>query len=677
MPPSNARRPRSSEQGVVLIITLLLLSLLAALSLAMVVSVSSDSLINGYYRNYRGAFYAADSGINVARQTLVDKILAAIPAGSFSTTTAPIPAATTATALSQVLSTSSSGYGSWTPINTNGASGSWNGNFEIVNTGANPTSLSLQLAAASGLPVCSAGNANAPCNPCPTPISYTQCNTTGTGASIAVTGYKYVYSYVITSVGQARGSEQTTIQDSGTLTFNVTVQPTPGTLTSFAGWAEFDDQSGLCDGSGEYQMPGLYTGPVATNGGWTFGTGSPGYTFQDPITSHSSNAGFLYSNGTCHSVAASSDKCTSGGCNGQTINPVFKAGLTLGVPTIALPQNSYSQERAVLDSEGIDTTPVTQSTLSSSNLKTVSGAGYPSSGSVTSGVYIPYTTSGSGAGATHTLQGGGIYVEGSATVTLSTAGTSQQVFTILQGTTTTTVTIDNAANTTTMASKVGSGSTTSITMTGVPQQLDASANFMRDATMLFVDGTVTALSSTYDGSGNSLPAIQNGSAVTITAANDINITGDLRYVTEPVTMSQVGSTPADTLVPANNSGQVLGIFTSGGNINLNNGQKSKNMELDASVAAIASGKNWGVTTGSNCTAGQLTSTLTVMGGIIDNVNSCVKAQALNELFDQRFQQGGFAPPWFPSTTVGSPGISTATISASKPQRTKWVVLSSN
>ena len=129
VPPSNARRPRSPEQGVVLVITLLLLSLLAALSLAMVVSVSSDSLINGYYRNYRGAFYAADSGINVARQTLVDKILAAIPAGSFSTTTAPIPAATTATVLSQVLSTSSSGYGSWTPINTNGASGSWNGQF--------------------------------------------------------------------------------------------------------------------------------------------------------------------------------------------------------------------------------------------------------------------------------------------------------------------------------------------------------------------------------------------------------------------------------------------------------------------------------------------------------------------------------------------------------------------
>jgi Tfp pilus assembly protein PilX len=664
VPPSNARRPRSPEQGVVLVITLLLLSLLAALSLAMVVSVSSDSLINGYYRNYRGAFYAADSGINVARQTLVDKILAAIPAGSFSTTTAPIPAATTATVLSQVLSTSSSGYGSWTPINTNGASGSWNGNFEIVNTGANPTSLSLQLA-----PIATA--------PCPTTITYTQCNTTGTGASTTVTGYKYVYSYVITSVGQARGSEQTTIQDSGTLTFNVTVQPTPGTLTSFAGWAEFDDQSGLCDGSGEYQMPGLYTGPVATNGGWTFGTGSPGYSFQDPITSHSPNAGFLYSNGTCHSVPASSDKCTSGGCNGQTINPVFKAGLTLGVPTIALPQNSYSQERAVLDSEGIDTTPVTQSTLSTSNLKTVSGAGYPSSGSVTSGVYIPYTISGSGAGATNTLQGGGIYVEGSATVTLSTAGTSQQVFTIVQGTTTTTVTIDNTANTTTMASKVGSGSTTSIIMTGVPQQKDASANFMRDATMLFVDGTVTALSSTYDGSGNSLPAIQNGSAVTITAANDINITGDLRYVTEPVTMSQVGTTPADTLVPANNSGQVLGIFTSGGNINLNKNQTSNNMELDASVAAIGSGKNWGVTTGNNCSAGQLTSTLTVMGGIIDNVNSCVKAQALNELFDQRFQQGGFAPPWFPSTTVGSPGISTATISASKPQRTKWVVLSSN
>ena len=27
--------------------------------------VFSDTMINGYYRNYRGSFYAADSGVNV------------------------------------------------------------------------------------------------------------------------------------------------------------------------------------------------------------------------------------------------------------------------------------------------------------------------------------------------------------------------------------------------------------------------------------------------------------------------------------------------------------------------------------------------------------------------------------------------------------------------------------
>jgi type II secretory pathway component PulK len=43
----------STEQGAALVTTLLLLLLMTAMSLTMVLSVSSDMLINGYYRNYR------------------------------------------------------------------------------------------------------------------------------------------------------------------------------------------------------------------------------------------------------------------------------------------------------------------------------------------------------------------------------------------------------------------------------------------------------------------------------------------------------------------------------------------------------------------------------------------------------------------------------------------------
>src|SRR5689334_5119081 len=63
-------------RGAALVITLILLALLSAASVAMVMLVSSDTMINGYYRNYRGSFYAADSGVNVVVQAMKNSILA-------------------------------------------------------------------------------------------------------------------------------------------------------------------------------------------------------------------------------------------------------------------------------------------------------------------------------------------------------------------------------------------------------------------------------------------------------------------------------------------------------------------------------------------------------------------------------------------------------------------------
>src|SRR5256885_8014716 len=84
------RGKRNQEQrGIALVTTLLLLLLLTGLSLAMVMSVKSDMMINGFYRNFRGSFYAADSGLNIARRSIVTDLMAAIPA-TFSATTQPI-----------------------------------------------------------------------------------------------------------------------------------------------------------------------------------------------------------------------------------------------------------------------------------------------------------------------------------------------------------------------------------------------------------------------------------------------------------------------------------------------------------------------------------------------------------------------------------------------------------
>src|SRR6266850_3795135 len=90
-----ARRHRWNERGVALVTALLLLSLMSAMALAMVISSNSDMLVNGYYRNFRGSFYAADSGLSIARQDMVTQLLAAVPA-TFSASTQPIPAGTDA-----------------------------------------------------------------------------------------------------------------------------------------------------------------------------------------------------------------------------------------------------------------------------------------------------------------------------------------------------------------------------------------------------------------------------------------------------------------------------------------------------------------------------------------------------------------------------------------------------
>src|ERR1700759_1572224 len=116
---------RRSERGIALATTLLLVTLLSAMSLAMVLSVSSDMLINGYYGNERGSFYAADSGATIARQAIISGVLAAVP-GTFSATMQPIPSGTNSNVQTSILST----YGTSTPIV--GAAGSWPEKFTIT-----------------------------------------------------------------------------------------------------------------------------------------------------------------------------------------------------------------------------------------------------------------------------------------------------------------------------------------------------------------------------------------------------------------------------------------------------------------------------------------------------------------------------------------------------------------
>jgi Tfp pilus assembly protein PilX len=605
--------PRPDERGVALVTTLLLLLLMTGMTVAMMLSVNSDMLINGYYRNFRGSFYAADSGLNIARQAILNQLRASVP-GSFSTTTQPIPAGTEANVRSYIGST----YGSFQRITGNGqAASAWPEKFKI-----DPATVSLTL---------------------------TSCAVQGGGGTCAaptgtVTGYTYIYSYSLTAIGQSAGTENTTLVDKGSLIINATLAPSSGTTQSFAGWGMFIDKSTICDGS--TLVPGTISGPVFSNGAWNFGT-SGRYIFTDSVGSANPKAGYQFSGG-CQQVAGST--ATSGS---TTIAPTFQSTFNLGQNSIPLPTNDFNQRRAVLDGVGANGSAVTNSDLNSV-LRDANRNSYPSGGT-TSGVYLPYTT----AGGTNTFTGGGIYVQGDAKVTLTSVGTQAQQYTIVQGSTMTTITVNNTTNTTVMTQ----GSNT-VTISGVPQQRDPSTNAVTgDATLLYVNGNITDLK----GPGQGVAAIQDGTALTVTAANNVTITGDILYKTRPVTLTQneIPGTPADTLIPGANNGQALGIFTATGDINLKNGQTNGNLEIDASLATISQGGSGGLTN-----TGSQINTLTIVGGRIQNNIKNIGTTTRNVFFDRRFGQNGFAPPWFPSTTVTVSGMESATLTSTF-QRVMW------
>jgi hypothetical protein len=609
-------RPLARRQrGIALVTTLLLLLLLTAMSLTMVLSVGSDMLINGYYGNGRGAFYAADSGANIARQEMVNYFVNNYnPA--YSATVPPFTSATVNNAIGYV-----TGKYQGPLTSVSGPSGSWPGKFTLA-----PNSVNIQIQ--PGYP------------------------TTATDSNGKVDKYTYVYSYTLTSVGQSQGSEAATLSDQGTLTF-VANLTSSSTKMAFSAFGTFLNAYGDCSAP---FVAGTMSGPFFTNGQWNFGdanalNSSTKYDFTDTVGQVGGNVSYWHG-GNCDDNASPTDTA-----NGSTIAPTFQGGLQLAQQPHTLPTDSFSQEQAVLDGIGNSGSAPTNATLNGA-LKNAAGTAYPKTGA-SSGVYLPYSVDPTTGAKVFT--GGGIYVEGDAAITLSPSGSTGQVYTIVQnGVTTTVVTNPTATGAGTTTIQVGSGAIT--TISGVPELKDPSTGSVTEnATMLYVDGNITSISG--PGEGASKPAINNGVALTITAANNVTITGDIRYTTEPVTTS--GSTP-DVLIPANNTGQVLGIFTAMGDIQMNNQQSDGNLWIDASIAMISQ-----TSSGGWINVGPHINNLNLVGGRIAMQAKSGNTTTRNIFFDQRFAGGAFAPPWFPSTNVTTNGNNTNNPPIATPLRISW------
>ncbi len=653
----SSRRSRS-QRGMALLTTLLLLILVSLLGLTMAVTTNSDMMINGYYGSYRGSFNAADSGLSIARAALVNQLTttctppACTPTpstinltscvgwGTGAATGCTSPPLNGASAASAALTNLTSTYGTFTSLNAGQAANSWPGKFMIPST-VNGCTTSVTLASA----------------------------TPSVPSGTMFTVYTYAFNYELCAVGRGQALQQVATKEDGSVTVTVTANSTtggsgPGSFSAFGG---FIDNFPQCINPLVY---GTMSGRFFTNGQWNFGTGGS-YIFTGPVGQQSKTADYIFSGGGhgapscggvsgCDCVAASSDTYS-----GQTIKPTFQQGFLLGQKAVPLPTDDYSQKWAVLDGLGYGESPANPGNAQfNAYLKNINGTSYSSSGA-SSGVYLPYCTGGAGCTSPFTVNGGGIYVEGNASIQLSLntdgSGNPTQIYAIKNNGVTTTITTNINANTT----KVVSGGTT-LNLTGVPKNLTGTG-VQPAATVLYVDGTITGLK----GPGQGTASINDYSMITVVANGDIDVTGDLIYKTEPVTLNN-----SDALVPGADHNQVLGLFTANGNIVLSSSYGNQNLEVDASMAAINATCPGGSSSCGFATSGSI-NTWTVVGGRIESNAHSVSMSAANTYFDQRFtsRTDGFAPPFFPSTTLPATGAVTATTPTVSPpttQRLTWV-----
>lgn len=644
-------KKRDGSRGVALVITLLILSLFTVMTLSMVIATTSDTLIDAYYRNARGSFYGADSGVNAVRQALVNDIYNHdLPAGYVPSSGAP--ALTITNAFPSDITSTSTGFGSYNSIlgsSSSASAASWPGTFK--------------LDSASTLSMTASPNNNALCN---------------SGSSVAITitiDCVYNYNYHIIVDGRSGSGEVNVVEEYGQVPFTVHMAAVASPPVPFSSWSTLLDQYSICSGA---FVPGTMSGKMFSNDSWNFGVSATKYIFNGAVGAHNAQVGYMFNDGTCDKSAS-----TSNTHSGTTIAPTFSGGLAVGQPKVLLPVDTYSQLQAVLDGVGQSCAAgsgTSCSSVSNASLAAVleNPSGTAWSSTATSGVYLPYNKS------TSTLTPnsstgnfGGIYVQGNvdqmtlSASTTSISGTSYktQVITIKQGTTTTTVTI--ALPTSPNSPSTGftriqdNSSHDSGWMTGSPA--NASGTTTTEGAMVYVTGNISSSPTSTTPTGLSGPssgaAIPDGSGVTITSGGTISVTGNITYEKEPVSLnvSDTAVTPAPT--------NVLGIYTNGGNVQFQPSTNVTTLEVDASFATIngTSGSSYGLQA-----SWKSITNMNIVGGRVQNAaldGSSVTAR--NIYFDQRFANG-FAPPWFPTTTIPGPVTESATAIQPIPKRLSWV-----
>jgi Domain of unknown function (DUF4900) len=460
----------------------------------------------------------------------------------------------------------------------------------------------------------------------------------------AQNAYEIFYKYTITSDGQVSPRFKRRV----TLTGNFSVQLS---LQSFALYALFTHVHTTPSGNPIWFTNNTtFSGPVHTNGEFRFAFFP---TFTSKVESVNTSA--WYNNtGSPLELATTANVQSGTRIDAPLVPPVSDpqsappANFTLGAPSVAMPASPFSQQGVAVGRNPTDTTAVTTAQITGA-IPELTG-----SGAVPNGIYVPVTDS---ANTCRSNIGesmkGGIYVQGDLnSLTMSVAG-STAVYTLVQGSTTTTVTIDRGNNQTTVTSNgwmappsgggcpgVGAGPATR-TFVGVPKGWQGPGN--PNATMIYVNGNVNALSGT----------LQQNEQTTIAASNSITITGNVQYQTPP--------NPSD---PTSNPVNVLGLYASGGDIVIGPSAPN-NVIIQAVLMAgnMSSGYNSSVNV-QNYNSGSPRGSVNLLGGLIEkyygpfgtfNASTGTQQTGYGRAFtyDTRMSRG-FTPPYFPTT--GAYGI---------------------
>lgn len=331
-----------------------------------------------------------------------------------------------------------------------------------------------------------------------------------------------------------------------------------------------------------------FAGPVHTNDRFNFAL-NPSATFEGLVTQDSQWARF-YNDGSPLLINADA--------NGTTDVPLFHSSFTRDAGDIQLSSPVQQQDMADQAKGG----------------KNINK----------NGIYIP---------ANGNTLSGGIYVRGNGVVTLSVQN-SKPVYTITQGSSTKTITLDRVQNQTTVLNLD----------TGVDQTYQGLPDGQDDVgTLIFVQGSITSLSGT----------TQSDEQATIASSNDIVISNNLRYET----YTPASGTPGTQgYVPPSAVGatNLLGLVSWGGDVRIGTSAPD-NVDVHATI--LAKQGVYEVDNYDNIGMGPR-GTSTLLGGVVSDrygafgqfngaTGQQISGYGRNFVYDDRMLMGA-SPPYFPT-----------------------------